>query len=71
MRIFRLPLSRASVGMPLSRMNDIELLARDAAKPAARHAKSLELPGIETANDRLLADLADLGRFAGRKHSFH
>ena len=57
--------------MPLSRMNREELIAGDAAEPAARHAKSLELSGIETANDRLLADLANLGRLAGRKHCFH
>ena len=49
----------------------VQLVARDAAEAAARHAKSLELSGVEAANDGLLADLADLGRFAGRKHSFH
>ena len=48
-----------------------KLIAGDAAKPAARHAESLQLSRIETANDGLLADLADLGRFAGREHSFH
>ena len=48
-----------------------QLLARNAAEPAARHAKALELAGIEATNNRLLADLADLGGFAGGEHSFH
>ena len=48
-----------------------KLFAGNAAKPAARHAKPLELPRVETADNRLLGDLADLGRFAGCKHGFH
>ena len=49
----------------------VELIARNAAEAAARHAEALELAGIEATNDRLLTDLADLGGFAGGEHSFH
>ena len=49
----------------------VELVARNAAEAAARHAEALELAGVEAANDRLLADLADLGGFAGRENSLH
>ena len=49
----------------------VQFIPRNAAETAARHAKALELSGIEATNNRLLADLADFGRFAGRKHSFH
>ena len=48
-----------------------ELFAGNAAKTAARHAKTLQLPRIKTANNGLLRDLANLGRFARREHSFH
>ena len=49
----------------------VELLAGNAAETAAGHAESLQLSRVKTANDRLLADLADLGRLAGREHCLH
>ena len=49
----------------------IELIARNAAEAAARHAEALQLAGIEATNDRLLADLANLGGFASGEYSFH
>src|SRR4029077_19900226 len=48
-----------------------QLIAGDAAEPASGHPKSLELTRIKAANNGLLADLANLGRFAGRKYSLH
>ena len=49
----------------------VELIARNAAEPAARNAEALQLARVEAANDRLLTDLANLGGFAGRENSFH
>ena len=37
----------------------------------AGHAEALELAVVEAADDGLLADLADLGGFAGREHGLH
>ena len=37
----------------------------------AGHAEALELPVVEATDDGLLADLADLGGFAGREHGLH
>ena len=48
-----------------------KLIARNAAESASRHAKTLELAGVEAANNRLLADLANLGGFTGRKYCLH
>src|SRR5690606_6238144 len=44
-----------------------QLVPRDAAETRARDAEALEAPGVEAADDGLLADLADLGGFAGRE----
>ena len=49
----------------------IELIARDAAEAAAGHTKTFELARIEATNDRLLADFANLGGFAGCEDGFH
>src|SRR5262249_14885611 len=49
----------------------VELVARDAAKTAARDAETFELPGVEAADDCLLADLTNLRGFAGREHGLH
>ena len=46
-------------------------VTRDAAEPAARHAEPLEPAAVEAADDRLLRDLADLGRFAGGEYRLH
>ena len=40
-------------------------------KRRAGHAEALELPVVEATDDGLLADLADLGGFAGREHGLH
>src|SRR5690606_6848905 len=45
--------------------------ARDAPEAAARHAETLETPGVKAADDGLLADLADLGRFSGGENGLH
>src|SRR5690606_39183280 len=42
----------------------VEHIPRDAAEPRSGDAKPLELARIEAADDRLLADLTDLRRFA-------
>ena len=48
-----------------------QLIARNAAEAAAGNAEAFQLAGVETANDRLLADLADLGGFARREYGLH
>src|SRR5262249_5158760 len=48
-----------------------EGLARDAAMVRARHAEAVQLAAVETTNDRLLADVAALRRFAGRVDVLH
>ncbi len=49
----------------------VERLAGDPAEAGAGHAEALQLAVVETADDGLLADLADLGGFAGRENGLH
>src|SRR6516162_3167903 len=49
----------------------IQNVARDAAELGPGDAESFQLAGIEAANDRLLADFADSGRFARGIDRFH
>src|SRR5581483_3667842 len=49
----------------------VQGLARDAAEPRPGDAEALELAVVEATDDRLLADFADLGGFAGREHGLH
>jgi len=44
-----------------------ESIAGNATEAASRNAESLQLTGVEAANDGLLADLADLRCFSSRK----
>jgi len=43
-------------------------IARNPPETASGHSKALEPPAIETADDGLLRDLADFGRFAGGEY---
>jgi hypothetical protein len=52
-----------AVGMPLSRMK-ANNSSRDPAEPATGNAKSLQRAVVKTADNRLLADLTNLGRLA-------
>ena len=47
-----------------------QLIAWNTAKSTPRHAKSLQRTVVTAANNRLLADLTDLGSFARGKNSF-
>src|SRR5439155_22634149 len=49
----------------------VQGLPRDAAEPRSGHAEALELSVVETTDDGLLADFADLGGLAGREHGLH
>src|SRR5262249_52644332 len=49
----------------------VEDIARNPAELRAGHAKPLELAGVKAANDRLLADLANPGRFTRGVNRFH
>src|SRR5262249_26242188 len=49
----------------------VERLARDAAEPGTWYPEALELSVVETANNGLLADLADFGGLAGRENGLH
>ena len=44
-----------------------QLIAGNTTESASRNAKSFQLARVEAANDRLLTDLTDLGRFTGRE----
>ena len=57
--------------MPLSFMNLYSASRGMRRNLRAGHAEALELPVVEAADDGLLADLADLGGFAGREHRLH
>ena len=49
----------------------VQGLARDAPEPGTRYPEPLQLSVVETADNGLLADLADFGGLAGRENSFH
>jgi hypothetical protein len=49
----------------------VQLLSRDTTKAAPWYAKSLKLTGVKTTDYRLLANLANLGRFASGENSLH
>src|SRR5262249_17239375 len=49
----------------------VEGVTRDPSESGPGDSKSLELTGVEAANDRLLAHLADLGRLARRENGLH
>src|SRR5262249_17854006 len=49
----------------------VELVPRNAAKSAAWNSKAFQLARVETADNRLLTDLTNLGSFTGRKNCFH
>ena len=46
-----------------------QLIAGNPSEPAARHTESLQLSGVEAANDRLLTHFANLGGLASCVHS--
>ena len=48
-----------------------QLFSRDSSESASGDAKSLELARVETANDGLLTDLTNLGRFPRGEDRFH
>jgi hypothetical protein len=48
----------------------VQLVPWNATEPAARHAEPLQRAVVETADDGLLAHLADLRRFARCENSF-
>src|SRR5262249_26275433 len=49
----------------------VQGLAGDPAEAGAGDAEALEVAVVEATDDGLLADLANLGSFAGRENSFH
>src|SRR5262249_17882753 len=49
----------------------VQGLARDAAETGTGNPEAFELSVVEAPNDCLLADLANLGRLAGRENGFH
>src|SRR5262249_45355849 len=49
----------------------VQHFPRNTAEAGTGHAEALELPVVEATDNGLLADLANLGGFAGRENSLH